>query len=521
MRPCRCRLTETRFLDFREGVCDNAARITFTRESNVPSLLTQRWRLVNWIFKTLRELHRCSMGSTNWREDDQSVDEELWRKFLSAIEEHIGTAKFSTWFDPLKYLGRDGPCLRIQVPHRFHREWLSEHYLPLMVQTARQLAGSEATIRFEVGGKEPAAPVSEALPGATASTPASPAAPAPIEESPFNQRLTFENFVVGPGNQLAHAACLAVAQRPAEAYNPLFLYGGVGLGKTHLLHSIGHYVHNTRPNLRVAYVSSENFLNDLVNAIQAHEVVEFRNTYRTYNILMIDDIQFIAGKERTQEEFFHTFNDLYNSQRQIVLTSDRSPREMATLEDRLRSRFEWGMIADLQPPDLETRLAILKKKAALLEVDLPDEVGYLIANAIKADVRKLEGALNRLVLQGRVLQQRFLTEEMAQAVLRDMLDRSEPAITVERIQEVVSAHFKIPLTLLTSSKRTKQVAMARQVAMYLARELTKNSLPDIGRYFGGRDHTTVLHGCDKIKELLEHDAKLRAEVDLLVTRLQE
>jgi chromosomal replication initiator protein len=451
------------------------------------------------------------MGSTDSHEDDQTVDEELWRKFLSALEEHVGTPKFSTWFESLRYLGAEGACLRIQVPNRFHREWLSEHYLPLMVQTARQLAGPATTIRFEVGGKEPV----------TAAPPPSPAAAPPSEDSPFNQRLTFETFVVGPGNQLAHAACLAVAQRPAEAYNPLFLYGGVGLGKTHLLHSIGHYVRRTRPNLKVAYVSSENFLNDLVNAIQAHEVVEFRNTYRTYNILMIDDIQFIAGKERTQEEFFHTFNDLYNSQRQIVLTSDRSPREMATLEDRLRSRFEWGMIADLQPPDLETRVAILKKKAALLEVDLPDEVGYLIANHIKADVRKLEGALNRLVLQAQVTQQRLITEAMAQTVLRDMLERSEPVLTVERIQEVVSAHFKVPLTLLTSSKRTKHVAMARQVAMYLARELTRNSLPDIGRHFGGRDHTTVLHGCDKIKELLERDAKLRADIDLLIDRLQD
>jgi chromosomal replication initiator protein len=235
---------------------------------------------------------------------------------------------------------------------------------------------------------------------------------------------------------------------------------------------------------------------------------------------MIDDIQFIAGKERTQEEFFHTFNDLYDSLRQIVLTSDRSPREMATLEDRLRSRFEWGMIADLQPPDLETRIAILKKKAIVLDVDLPDDVSYLIANHIKADVRKLEGALNRLVLQGSLLHQRTITEEMAQAVLRDMLDRGEPTITVERIQEVVSAHFKVPLHLLTSSKRSKEVAMARQVAMYLSRELTKSSLPDIGRQFGGKDHTTVLHGYKQIKRLVENDAQFKAEIDQLVTRLQ-
>jgi chromosomal replication initiator protein len=450
------------------------------------------------------------------------VDEELWRKFLSCIEENIGTAKFSTWFEPLQYLGTQGQSVRIQVPNRFTREWLSEHYLPLMVQTARTLVGAEATIQFEVGGREPGIPETAETPATAAATPEGPTPTVPPipEESPFHQRLTFETFVVGPGNHLAQAASLAVAQRPAKAYNPLFLYGGVGLGKTHLLHSIGHYVHETRPNLRVAYVSSEKFLNDLVNAIQSHEVVEFRNTYRTYDILMIDDIQFIAGKERTQEEFFHTFNDLYDSLRQIVLTSDRSPREMATLEDRLRSRFEWGMIADLQPPDLETRLAILKKKAALLEVDLPDAVSYLIANHIKADVRKLEGALNRLVLQGSLLRQRTVTEEMAHAVLRDMLDRGEPTITVERIQEVVSAHFRVPLHVLTSSKRSKEVAMARQVAMYLARELTKNSLPDIGKQFGGKDHTTVLHGYKQIKRLVDNDGQFKAEIDQLVSRLQ-
>jgi chromosomal replication initiator protein len=463
------------------------------------------------------------VDSTNFHEGDQTVDEELWRKFLSCIEESIGTAKFSTWFEPLQYLGVHGKSLRIQVPNRFTREWLSEHYLPLMVQTARQLVGVEVTIQFELGGREAGNVEGAEAPAATPPAPIPPMAPAPpaVEESPFNERLTFETFVVGPGNQLAHAACLAVAQRPADAYNPLFLYGGVGLGKTHLLRSIGHYVHETRPNLRVAYVSSENFLNDLVNAIQSHDVVEFRNTYRTYNILMIDDIQFIAGKERTQEEFFHTFNDLYNSQRQIVLSSDRSPREMATLEDRLRSRFEWGMIADLQPPDLETRIAILKKKAALLDVTLPDEVSYLVASHIKADVRKLEGALNRLVLQGSILQQRTITEEMAHAVLRDMLDRGEPALTIERIQEVVSAHFKVPLHLLTSSKRSKEVAMARQVAMYLSRELTKNSLPDIGKQFGGKDHTTVLHGYKQIKRLVESNGQFKAEIEQLVSRLQE
>jgi chromosomal replication initiator protein len=449
------------------------------------------------------------------------VDEELWREFLFQISENIGTAKFSTWFEPLQYLGIQGQSLRIQVPNRFTREWLSEHYLPLMVQTARTLVGPESTIQFEVGGRELGSSESTET---IVAAPTMPERPTPTEsampeDSPFHQRLSFDTFVVGPGNHLAQAASMAVAQRPAKAYNPLFLYGGVGLGKTHLLHSIGHYVHDTKPNLRVAYVSSEKFLNDLVNAIQSHEVVEFRNTYRTYDILMIDDIQFIAGKERTQEEFFHTFNDLYDSLRQIVLTSDRSPREMATLEDRLRSRFEWGMIADLQPPDLETRIAILKKKAVVLEVDLPDDVSYLIANHIKADVRKLEGALNRLVLQGSLLHQRLITEEMAQAVLRDMLDRGEPMITIERIQEVVSAHFKVPLHLLTSSKRSKEVAMARQVAMYLSRELTKGSLPDIGRQFGGKDHTTVLHGYKQIKRLVENNAQFKAEIDQLVTRL--
>jgi len=455
------------------------------------------------------------------------VDEELWRKYLSYIENSIGADKFSRWFESVKYLGMDGTCLRIQVPLRITREWLSENYLPLMVRTARQLTGAETTIRFEVGGKDPDAPEAAGPSPREVPTRVVEPAPSPVEiteesfdESPFNQRLTFENFVVGPGNQLAHAASLAVAQTPGEAYNPLFLYGGVGLGKTHLLHSIGHHIHKTRPRLRIAYVSSENFLNNLVNAIQAHDVDDFRNTYRTYNILMIDDIQFIAGKERTQEEFFHTFNDLYNSERQIILTSDRPPREMATLEDRLRSRFEWGMIADLQPPDLETRVAILKMKAALFEVELPDEVSYLIANHIKADVRKLEGALNRLVLQcSTILRQQKITEEVAQSVLHDLLDRSEQIITVERIQEMVAGHFKVPLHLLMSNKRSKEVAMARQVAMYLSRELTKNSLPEIGKQFH-KDHTTVIHGCDKIKRLMESDGLFKAEIDQLTSQLQ-
>ncbi|MBI3328257.1 MAG: chromosomal replication initiator protein DnaA [Nitrospinae bacterium] len=449
------------------------------------------------------------------------MDEELWRQLLSGIAEHIGPAKFSTWFEPLRYLGAQGKCLHVQVPNRFTREWLSEHYLPLMTHTLRQLAGPEATIQFEIGGREDSGPVSVgSVPASPPAAPPVPASPPALDDSPFNPRLTFENFVVGPGNQLAHAACFAVAQRPADAYNPLFLYGGVGLGKTHLLHSIGHYVHKTRPNLRVTYVSSENFLNDLVNAIQAHDVVEFRNTYRTYDILMIDDIQFIAGKERTQEEFFHTFNDLYNNLRQIILTSDRSPKEMATLEDRLRSRFEWWMIADLQPPDLETRMAILKQKAAFLDVHLPDEVAYVIATQLRADVRKLEGALNRLVLHSSLLSQRTITEEMATVVLRDMLEPGEPVITVERIQEAVCAHFKIPLAVLTSKKRNKEVATARQVAMYLTRQLTKRSLPDIGRRFGGKDHTTVLHAYEKIKRLVESDAQLKTELDQLVGRLQ-
>lgn len=461
------------------------------------------------------------MRSAGLHKEGETVDEELWPQLLSRMEEQIGPAKFSTWFEPLKYLGTQGTCVRIQVPNRFSREWLSEHYLPLMVQTVRQLAGAEATIQFEVGGTEPRA-VLEEEPASVpvVATPQTSPPPPTLEESPFNPRLTFENFVVGPGNQLAHAACLAVAQRPAEAYNPLFLYGGVGLGKTHLLHSIGHYVHTTRPNLRVAYVSSENFLNDLVNAIQAHDVVEFRNTYRTYDILMIDDIQFIAGKERTQEEFFHTFNDLYNNLRQIILTSDRSPKEMATLEDRLRSRFEWGMIADLQSPDFETRMAILKKKAEFLDVDLPDEVSALIAAHLKADVRTLEGALNRLVLHSSLHGKRTITDEMARMVLKDMLERGEPVITVERIQEAVCAHFKLSLDLLISHKRSKEIATARQVAMYLARQLTKHSLLDIGRQFGGKDHTTVLHAYEKIKRLGESDGQLKDDLDQLVSRLQ-
>jgi chromosomal replication initiator protein len=311
-----------------------------------------------------------------------------------------------------------------------------------------------------------------------------------------------------------------VADRPAQTYNPLFIYGGVGLGKTHLLHSIGNFLKETAPSFKTHYVSSEKFLNELVDALRYDQIMEFRDRYRKNDLLMIDDVQFLAGKERTQEEFFHTFNALYDERKQIVLASDRPPREMGTLESRLRSRFEWGLIADLQPPDLETKVAILKKKAEQWNLSLSDELLFLIARNIKADVRKLEGALNRLVVHTS-LTGTPVNDETAQHILKDVLEGIDQIITVKWVQEVVATYYHLERELLLSKKRHRDIAFARQVAMYIARELTEESLPEIGKGFGGRDHTTVLHACQKVKELMEQDEKFAEEITHLIKIIQK
>ncbi len=342
--------------------------------------------------------------------------------------------------------------------------------------------------------------------------------PAPAEvglpATGLSARYTFESFVIGNSNQFAQAACEAVAELPSRAYNPLFIYGGVGLGKTHLLHAVGHHIAKLYPHLRLVYLSSERFTNDLINAIRYDRTAEFRAKYRTIDLLLIDDIQFISGKERTQEEFFHTFNDLYEARKQIVVSSDAAPKEIPELEERLRSRFEWGLIADIQPPDFETRVAILKKKAETERVRLPDDVAYLIASRIKANIREIEGSLTRMIafcsLSGREM-----SVELAQEVLADLWGEEEKIISIEQIQRKVAEFFSIKLSDMRAQNRTKSVAFPRQIAMYLSRQLTHASLSDIGRAFGGKDHTTVLHAVSKLQALVQEDAKLKQTIDTL------
>jgi chromosomal replication initiator protein len=351
---------------------------------------------------------------------------------------------------------------------------------------------------------------------------AEPAAPPRPERAPglgtvegLNPRYTFDAFVVGSSNQFAQAACQAVAELPSRAYNPLFIYGGVGLGKTHLLHAVGHQCVRLFPGMSVAYLSSERFTNELINAIRYDRTAEFRARYRTIDLLLIDDIQFISGKERTQEEFFHTFNDLYESRKQIIVSSDSSPKDIPEIEERLRSRFEWGLIADIQPPDFETRVAIIKKKAALERVRLGDDVAYLIASRIKSNIRELEGSLTRMIAFC-ALTGREMSVDLAQEVLGELWGEDEKVITIDQIQRRVCDFFGLKMSDLKAKNRTKAIAFPRQVAMYLSRSTTYSSPSEIRRAFGGKDHTTVLHAVDKIQTLLQEDPKLRKTIDGLV-----
>jgi len=431
--------------------------------------------------------------------------ESLWTQLLSALEQKIPSAALDTWVRPSRLLAVEGNRLQIVAPNKFSRDWLAEHYLPALVAAAQECLGGSPQVSITVEElDEPPTPSREAL------TPRS----ARSAATGLASRYTFETFVVGSSNQFAQAACQAVAELPSKAYNPLFIYSGVGLGKTHLLHAVGHQISRLFPDMAGLYLSSERFTNDLINAIRYDRTTEFRAKYRTIDLLLIDDIQFISGKERTQEEFFHTFNDLYDSRKQIVVSSDSSPKEIPELEERLRSRFEWGLIADIQPPDFETRVAILKKKAELERVRFSDEVAYLIASRIKSNIRELEGSLTRMIAFC-TLTGREMTTDLAQDVLPDLWGEEGKIITVEQIQRKVSDFFGLHLSDLKAKTRTRAIAFPRQIAMYLARQLTHASLLEIGRAFGGKDHTTVLHAVEKIHRLLQEDPKLRKTIDAL------
>jgi chromosomal replication initiator protein len=450
-------------------------------------------------------------------QERSSTVEEIWQNVLQVIRDRVDATKYSTWFEPLKPLSVQGEMLRIAVPNKFTRAWLMENYQGLIVDTLRQLTGVPYQVTFMVL-EVPDLPLAQELP--TRQSVLALARPAPANgQATFNPRFTFETFVVGSSNQFAHAACLAVARHPARTYNPLFIYGDVGLGKTHLLHAIGHYVQQAHPHMVACYVSSEKFLNDLVGALSHDKMDDFRNRYRKNDLILVDDVQFLIGKERTQEEFFHTFNVLYNDNRQIVVTSDKLPKDMVGLEKRLRSRFEWGLIADLQPPDLETKIAILKKKAEYMQMFLPDEVAWFIAKRMRGDVRKLEGALNVIEAYTSMTGQ-DITVSLVQSLIVELAESQEKPLTIADIERVVADHYKLKGPLLRSKKRHKDIAHARHVAMYLARTLTNASLPQIGKNFGDRDHTSVLHACNKIKGMVEDDWRFKEEVEQLIRVLQ-
>jgi chromosomal replication initiator protein len=439
---------------------------------------------------------------------------QIWQDVLSRIESQLSKPSFEGFVKAMHPITLDHDVFVFSVPSQFAKDWLESRYRGLITETLREVLSRGVDIRFIVAEteaqrtfvpREAAAPRAEAAPRIPGHEPQA-----------LTGKYTFETFVVGSGNRFAHAAAHAVAEAPARAYNPLFIYGGVGLGKTHLLQAIGHYVLIHKQVPRVTYVSSERFTNEMINAIRDDKMVEFRSRYRNGDVLLIDDIQFLAGKERTQEEFFHTFNTLHESSRQLIISSDRPPREIPTLEDRLRSRFEWGLIADIQPPDYETRIAILRKKAEIDAIALPDEVAQYIAQRISSNIRELEGALSRLRAHAEMIRAP-ISIDLATDVLKELLPQARiRPVTIVAIQRSVAEFFGIRVEEMKAKRRTKGVAFPRQVAMYLSRELTDASLPHIGEQFGGRDHTTVMHACDRVKDAMIHDTHLAAGVKSLV-----
>ncbi|MDQ0228161.1 chromosomal replication initiator protein DnaA [Metabacillus niabensis] len=443
---------------------------------------------------------------------------ELWSKALDEIEKKISKPSFETWLKSTTAHSIKGDTLTITAPNEFARDWLESRYLHLIVDTIYQLTGEEFSVKVIIPQNQkdndfvPNSPIKQINSHDDEQI--------ELPQSMLNPKYTFDTFVIGSGNRFAHAASLAVAEAPAKAYNPLFIYGGVGLGKTHLMHAIGHYVINHNPSAKVVYLSSEKFTNEFINSIRDNKAVDFRNKYRSVDVLLIDDIQFLAGKESTQEEFFHTFNTLHEESKQIVISSDRPPKEIPTLEDRLRSRFEWGLITDITPPDLETRIAILRKKAKAEGLDIPNEVMLYIANQIDSNIRELEGALIRVVAYSSLIN-KDINADLAAEALKDIIPNAKPKIiSISDIQRIVGQEFQVKLEDFKAKKRTKSVAFPRQIAMYLSRELTDSSLPKIGEEFGGRDHTTVIHAHEKISKMLQTDEQLQRQLKEITSLLK-
>ncbi|BBN93268.1 chromosomal replication initiation protein, dnaA [Deinococcus grandis] len=448
------------------------------------------------------------------------ISQEIWSDVLGYVRKNITEVEYHTWFAPVKNLGVQDGSLVLGVRNSFAQEWFRKNYLKLLEDALRSLGAQDPQVSFQV---LPAAQDALLLPSDPPPPPSVPAprAPAPTfteNRKVLNPKYTFENFVVGPNNNLAHAAALAVAESPGKAYNPLFIYGDVGLGKTHLMHAVGHYMLERFPGKRVEYVSTESFTNDLINAIRDDKMTQFRNRYRSVDLLLVDDIQFLAGKERTQEEFFHTFNALYENHKQIILSSDRPPKDIQTLEGRLRSRFEWGLITDIQSPEYETRVAILKMNAEHNRIDIPQEVLELIARQVTSNIRELEGALMRVVAFSSLNNVPF-SRAVAAKALSNVFAPQEVKVEMMDVLRQVAAQFNMPPDVIRGSGRVREVVQARQVAQYLIRELTDHSLPEIGQFFG-RDHSTVMHAISKVSEQMGKDSELTAAVDLLRRRMK-
>jgi chromosomal replication initiator protein len=440
----------------------------------------------------------------------------LWNMVLESLKTELKKPTFEVWVKSARPVTLNNNSLVIQVPNEFAKEWLENKYSDLLKKTIKDILGYSLNISFVVAADE-YIPAGLDTPDETSTIPA---ISEDVSYTTLNPKYTFDGFVVGSSNRFAHAASLAVAQSPGKAYNPLFLYGGVGLGKTHLMHAIGHYVHEYHPDLKVVYVSSEKFTNEMINSIRDRTTDQFREKYRNVDVLLIDDIQFLQDKEKTQEEFFHTFNALYESSKQIVISSDRPPKELPTLEDRLRSRFEWGLITDMQVPDFETRVAILKKKTTYEGFTVSNDVLIYIANQFQSNIRELEGALIRVVAYSSLTNEP-MSVDLATKVLEDILPSSKSRkISIEAIQKIVAEHYNIKSDDMKAKKRTRTVAFPRQVAMYLSRELTDLSLPKIGEEFGGRDHTTVIHAYEKIQEMLRDDPTLSRTIRRIIDKLQ-
>ena len=462
------------------------------------------------------------------------MQDNLWIKILAVMREKVSPHIFETWFSPTKYIDQTESALSVEVPNKIYKQWLSEHYLASLIQLATQINGKEVNICFTISSQSfpPSSPrgvsssrfaESEAGAERLVSLSAKRENPIPLSKSaklPLNPKYSFDNFVVGSGNRFAHAASLAVAESPARAYNPLFIYGRVGLGKTHLLQAIAFYQFNHNPDSNLVYISSERFTNQFISAIRNNTLTKFRQKYRHVDILLIDDIHFIANKESTQEEFFHTFNTLYDAHRQIILSSDRAPKEIPGLEERLVSRFNWGLVVDIQPPDLETRIAILKKRLEKDLVDIPDEIVLFIAQRIKNNIRELEGALIRVLARASLTHQK-IDLSMVENTLKDSIEEEKRNITPDMVQKVVVEYFGLHISNLKSKNRSKNIVYPRQIAMFLMRKLTNYSLKEIGEYFAGKDHTTILHSCNKIEKEIKENKNTNSMIDNLVEEIRK